>query len=89
MSSLAAQGRVQRELAPVISALDTAGQNLSRLIARGYRAGGLADCVKADNGAGDAQKKLDIIAHQIVLDALREAPIAWLASEESEASVPI
>lgn len=89
VACLAAQGRVQRELAPVISALDTAGQNLSRLIARGYRAGGLADCVKADNGAGDAQKKLDIIAHQIVLDALREAPIAWLASEESEASVPI
>ncbi|RUP07983.1 class 1 fructose-bisphosphatase [Hyphomicrobium sp.] len=89
VADLAAQGLTQRELAPVISALEEAGRKLCKLIARGHHAGALADCVKADNGAGDAQKKLDIIAHQIVLEALSEAPIAWLASEECEESVSI
>lgn len=87
VAGLVAQGVVQRELAPVVSALDAAGQELAKLIARRHRVGGLADCVKADNGAGDAQKKLDVVAHQIVIEAMREAPISWFASEECEESV--
>lgn len=86
---LVSQGVAQAELLPVISALAAAGQTLAKLIARGHGAGGLATCVKADNGAGDAQKHLDVLAHQIVVDALREAPIAWLASEESDECIAV
>ena len=86
-AELVTRGLVRSDLAPVIAALESAGRKLARLIARGNRAGNLADCIKADNGAGDSQKKLDVLANEIVVDALREAPVAWLASEECEACV--
>lgn len=89
IDSLAAHGRVCRDLAPVIAALASAGREIAMLIARGSRVHGLADCIKADNGAGDAQKKLDILTNDIVIEAARTAPIAWLASEECEESLAL
>jgi len=89
ISGLVASGHVQKELAPVIAALDAAGRKIAKLIARGNSIGGLADCIKPDNGAGDAQKRLDILAHDIVIEAVRGTPVAWLASEECEECIAI
>ena len=39
------------------------------------------------NYDGDAQKPLDILAHQLFEDALRDAPVGLFASEESEEAI--
>ncbi|MEQ1715949.1 MAG: class 1 fructose-bisphosphatase [Hyphomicrobium sp.] len=89
LSDLSSRGLIAVELERIVNALDCAGQKIAKLIARGHRVGGLADCIKADNGAGDAQKTLDVLTHRIVVDAMCEVPIAWLASEECEESISI
>lgn len=89
IAGLAVQGVMSRDVTSVIAALDGAGRQLARLIARGHCIGGLAESLRPGCGAGDIQKKLDIIAHQTMIEAMQEAPIGWLASEESEDIVPI
>ena len=39
------------------------------------------------NSDGDAQKPLDILAHQLFENALRDAPVGLFASEESEEAI--
>lgn len=84
-----AQRGLPQDLAVTVLALAAAGQKLSRLIARGNLSSDPAACIKADNGAGDAQKALDLLAHDIVVDAMRTAPVAWLASEESDQCIKL
>jgi fructose-1,6-bisphosphatase I len=39
---------------------------------------------RGDNAGGDVQKELDIVANDAVIDALQEAPVAYLVSKELE-----
>ncbi len=39
------------------------------------------------NSDGDAQKPLDILAHQLFENALRDVPVGLFASEESEEAI--
>ena len=60
-----------------------AGMDLSRLVAEGPHGSGHAEVVGSNTG-GDAQKALDIRAHEIVLERMRGTGIAALGSEETD-----
>jgi len=49
----------------------------------------LDDAAGAVNADGDTQKQLDVIADEIVLEALRGAAVAAYLSEEREAAIPL
>jgi fructose-1,6-bisphosphatase I len=75
--------RVSQEIATTVLAIATAAQSISTLIARGRLAGDLG-AERGDNSDGDTQKELDLVANEIILAALKDAPVAWIVSEELE-----
>jgi fructose-1,6-bisphosphatase I len=54
---------------------------IAEIIALGPLAGNLA-AEFGSNADGDVQKELDVRANDILIDELRAAPVAWIASEE-------
>ena len=56
---------------------------ISALVARGQLAGELG-AEKGDNMDGDTQKALDLIANDLIIEALHHAPVSCLVSEELE-----
>jgi fructose-1,6-bisphosphatase I len=56
---------------------------ISKLVARGPLAGAMG-AARGDNADGDVQKELDIVANDAVVEALQNAPVAYLVSEELE-----
>jgi fructose-1,6-bisphosphatase I len=74
------------ELAAVCQAvlgLAAAGREIAKILGQGPLAGALSRLV-GDSRDGDGQKALDVITHDLVRDALRDAPVQWFASEEAE-----
>lgn len=61
---------------------------ISEIIALGPLAGSLGE-TDGQNADGDFQAELDLRANEIVIDELKDAPVAYLASEELELPVPI
>jgi fructose-1,6-bisphosphatase I len=61
---------------------------ISALVARGPLAGELG-AEKGDNEDGDTQKALDLIANDLIVEALHSAPVSCLVSEELAAPCPI
>jgi len=79
-----------RTAAQAVAALAGATVEISRLIAHGpltSMTGGaaLGAATGAANADGDEQKALDLQANEMVLAALRDAPVAYFASEEENA----
>ena len=72
---------ITAEVAQVILAITAATQKLSALVSRGPLAGALG-ATRGDNTDGDVQKELDIVANDIIIEALEDTPVAWLVSEE-------
>jgi fructose-1,6-bisphosphatase I len=68
-------------VAATVVALAGACRAISDVIAAGALAGALG-ATRGEHGPGDAQKELDVIANNILLAALRDAPVAAMASEE-------
>ena len=83
IAHLAAEGLVQSELASLIKRLAGAGRMLAELIASGAAKRNLAGYVRTNNGSGDQQTKLDLIANEIVIAAngSDKAMRAWVSSE--------
>jgi fructose-1,6-bisphosphatase I len=75
-------------VAEVVGRLAEAAIALADLAARGPLAGRMG-AVVARSAGGDEQKALDLIAHELFLDALKDAPVAALASEESDEPIGI
>lgn len=75
-------------VAETVCAIAGVCAELSGIIASGPLAGNLADVV-GDNADGDAQKELDVRAHDLFVQALRAAPVAVMGSEESAEPVPL
>jgi fructose-1,6-bisphosphatase I len=67
-----------------VLALAAAGRNISAVLAQGPLAGRLSEVV-GNSLDGDGQKKLDVMTHDIVREALARCPVAVFASEEAEA----
>ena len=76
-------GETRAASVAVIEALAVAGKDLSRLIAAGPLAGvtGLSGGTNSD---GDTQKDIDIAADRMMRNALLNAPVAGIVSEEAE-----
>ena len=72
------------DCARTIRAIAGAAVELSVLIGLGPLHGNHGASV-GTNSDGDVQKALDVSAHEIVSAALRRAPVAYVASEESDA----
>ena len=72
------------DLAKVILALAESAVGISRLLGRGPLAGQLgAETAKPGMG-GDKQKHLDVLANDLMRDALAASPTAYYASEEED-----
>ena len=66
-----------------IEAIAAACVDISALVARGPLAGELG-AEQGDNVDGDTQKALDLIANDLIIEAMHNAPVACLVSEELE-----
>ena len=75
----------RQAMADTIGALAAACVQISRLIALGPLAGALHQATGAANADGDQQLALDLRANEAILAALRQAPVAYFASEEEDA----
>jgi fructose-1,6-bisphosphatase I len=73
----------EQSLAALILRLAEAGKAIAALIARGPLAG-IMNEVTGRHADGDVQRTLDLKAHDILLDAAKEAGAAAMASEEAE-----
>jgi fructose-1,6-bisphosphatase I len=71
-----------------VEAIAAACIEISALVARGPLAGQLG-AEKGDNADGDTQKALDLIANDLIIEAIHEAPVSLLVSEELEEPFPI
>jgi fructose-1,6-bisphosphatase I len=75
-------------VAAVVGRIAEAAVQLADLAAKGPLAGSMA-AVLGRNAGGDEQKALDLLAHELFLDALKDAPVAALASEEADEPIEI
>ena len=75
-------------IARTVSSIAGVCAELSNIIASGPLAGNLAEVV-GDNSDGDAQKALDVRAHALFVEALRDTPVAVIGSEESPEPIPL
>jgi fructose-1,6-bisphosphatase I len=76
------------EVAVTVIAIAGACRRIAELISAGALEGALGE-IRGDHGAGDVQKELDLIANGMLLSALRETPVAALASEELDGAMPL
>lgn len=75
-------------IAHTVSAIAATVKDIAALVGRGPLAEGL-HAVVGGNADGDPQQALDLLAHDMFVDALRHTPVAVLASEESEDVLPL
>ncbi len=75
-------------IAQTIAAITEACIEISALVARGPLAGELG-AERGDNADGDTQKALDLIANDLIIEAIQDAPVACLVSEELEEPLTI
>jgi len=84
-----AQGEPQRDaIAKTVGALAAACKDISQLVAAGPLSGELSR-LQTDKAGGDFQTELDILANTHLVDALRMAPVAAIASEELDVPVEL
>ncbi len=71
------------DTAAVIRALAAAAIDVGETVGRGALAGDMA-AAGAENADGDVQKALDVLAHDRFTQALKDSPVAEVASEEAQ-----
>ncbi|NOU06254.1 MAG: class 1 fructose-bisphosphatase [Hyphomicrobiaceae bacterium] len=74
-----------RSAAKVVLSLARAATELSLLLGRGPLGGAHATATGNQNVDGDVQKSLDVLANDMIVEALRRTPTAYYASEEEDA----
>jgi len=84
LADWAGSDRLRGDVAATIGALAGAAAEIAGLVAKGPLAGALGASRGLDNGGGDEQKELDHLCDQMIIEALRAAPVAALASEEAD-----
>jgi fructose-1,6-bisphosphatase I len=82
------RGSVERtDVASVISVIAEVAEEVAALVGAGELASAHTEII-GDSGGGDAQKALDLRAHELFVAALSGAPVAYVGSEEAgEAAV--
>jgi fructose-1,6-bisphosphatase I len=86
LNAWAAGRPLETAIAAVIGQLEQAATALAETIGRGPLAAEMQDLI-AHHADGDAQRRLDILAEEVVAERLRHAPVRYLASEESESAL--
>lgn len=76
----------RRDVAATIAALGTGAIALAQRISEGPLAGDMAHTLSSGE-AGEGQKALDVLSNDMIIAALRHAPVAAVASEENDAPV--
>ncbi len=74
----------RRDIAAVVASTVSAIIEISRVVSMGPLAGALGAPTGRKSGV-DPQKEIDLIANDLIVDALKSAPVAALTSEELEA----
>lgn len=87
LASHAERGPVQADVAAVVQALAQAAVSVRAVISDGPLGEVYSDKHKDRNAAGDIQHALDVHADELLLAAMRKAPVAFYATEELEHSV--
>jgi fructose-1,6-bisphosphatase I len=88
MASWAKDDTQRQAIAATVTALVNACREIADIVAAGPLAGQLSKLQAAGNG-GDFQTELDIRANTLLIDALRVAPVAAVASEELDVPVAL
>ena len=81
LSDWTLEGRTRGAVAETVLALADTSISLSELVGRGALGGKLGRVV-ARAGESDEQKEIDVLANDMIAEALKSAPVAALASEE-------
>jgi fructose-1,6-bisphosphatase I len=81
LSAWAADSGERTAIAQTVNALARVCASISALVGAGPLAGALG-ATRKDHGAGDIQKELDVRANDMLIEGLRNTPVAALASEE-------
>lgn len=74
---------IRRDAGRIVLAIAGVGRQIADLLAAGALADDLA-AHRGDTAFGDTQKELDLRSNEIVIDALRAAPVRWVTSEEMD-----
>ncbi|CEJ87313.1 D-fructose-1,6-bisphosphatase protein [Hyphomicrobium sp. GJ21] len=83
LSDWTLDGRTRSHVADTVLALAETSIRISELVARGSLGGRLGQIV-SKAGEFDEQKEIDLLTNGMIAEALKAAPVAALASEESE-----
>jgi fructose-1,6-bisphosphatase I len=75
---------LRRSAAKAIVSLARAAAEIAAALARGSYDNGLGVASDGTNADGDQQKSLDVIANNLVIEALKDTPTAYYASEEED-----
>lgn len=76
-------------VAEIILALAEGAIAVRETVTLGALGAAFANHSGVSNGGGDMQKDLDVLADEVMLEALRKAPVAYYASEELEHPVAL
>lgn len=88
LSSWAGADADRAAVAAVVRAVAEAGVQIAACVSRGALAQSLG-VVKGRSEEADVQKQLDLSANEVLIECLREAPVAVIASTELDAPVVI
>ena len=88
LANWSGDSKVRLAVSSTIEAVSEACIEISDLVARGPLVGKLG-AEKGDNMDGDKQKALDLIANDLIVEALHSAPVSCLVSEELSEPCPI
>jgi fructose-1,6-bisphosphatase I len=88
LEAWAKTGDLQRAAASTVTALVAACRDIAALIAAGSCVDDFA-ARKRDGIGGDFQTELDLRAHDLLVKALAQAPVAAVLSEEMDAPLPL
>ncbi len=82
LESTARRSKEKHALADLLRPIAKAAAQVAEVVSLGHIAGALGESVGTSNSDGDVQKRLDILANEVFVDALRSAPVAAILSEE-------
>lgn len=78
----------RRQVSDIVIKLTDATCTIAEIVAQGPLGGPLGT-IRGENTDGDAQKELDIIANDLLLDAFYDAPLAYILSEELDEAIEV
>ena len=88
LSNWTLEGRTRGQVADTILAVADASVRLSEIIGRGSLDNRLGRVI-SPAGARDEQKEIDVLANDLIVEAMKAIPVAALASEEAELPIAL